>query len=53
MTMERHPEAQQFFCDRIHQNGWEEIILRDEVSGCKATIIPAAGAILNRLGMRW
>jgi aldose 1-epimerase len=52
MTMERHPEAQQFFCDRIHQNGWEEIILRDEVSGCKATIIPAAGAILNRLEIK-
>lgn len=37
----------QFFCDRIHQNGWDEIILRDAVSGCKATVIPAAGAILN------
>lgn len=39
----------QFFCDRIHQNGWEEIILWDEVSGCRATIIPSAGAILNKL----
>jgi aldose 1-epimerase len=37
----------QFFCERIHQNGWEEIILRDEVSGCRAVIVPSAGAILN------
>jgi aldose 1-epimerase len=37
----------QFFCERIHQNGWEEIILRDAISGCRAVIIPSAGAILN------
>ena len=38
-----------FYCDRIHQHGWEEIILRDEATGFKATIIPSAGAILNKL----
>jgi len=38
-----------FYCDRLQQNGWEEIILRDEATGCKATIIPSAGAILNKL----
>ena len=38
-----------FYCDRLQQNGWEEIVLRDEATGCKATIIPAAGAILNKL----
>jgi len=38
-----------FYCDRIQQNGWEEIILRDEATGFKATIIPSAGAILNKL----
>lgn len=38
-----------FYCDRLHQNGWEEIVLRDEATGLKATIIPSAGAILNKL----
>ena len=38
-----------FYCDRLQENGWEEIILRDEATGCKATIIPSAGAILNKL----
>ena len=37
-----------FYCDRIQQNGWEEIILRDEATGAKATIIPSAGGILNK-----
>jgi aldose 1-epimerase len=37
-----------FFCERKQQNGWEEVILRDDVTGSIATIIPSAGAILNK-----
>lgn len=47
MEQEEKRSVLTFHCDRIHQNGWEEIILRDENTGCKATIIPSAGAILN------
>ena len=36
-----------FHCNRIQQNGWEEISLFDEATGAKATIIPSAGGILN------
>lgn len=42
-----HKSTLTFHCDRIHQNGWEEIILFDEATGAKATIIPSAGGILN------
>lgn len=38
-----------FYCDRIHRNGWEEIVLRDETTGFSATIIPSAGGMLNSL----
>ena len=38
-----------FSCTRIQQNGWEEIVLKDEQSQFAATIIPSGGAILNKL----
>jgi len=38
-----------FSCNRIQQNGWEEIVLRDEQTNFAATIIPSGGAILNKL----
>lgn len=38
-----------FSCNRIQQNGWEEIVLRDENTQFAATIIPSGGAILNKL----
>ncbi|MFZ9263255.1 MAG: aldose 1-epimerase [Chitinophagaceae bacterium] len=38
-----------FSCTRIQQNGWEEIVLKDEHSQFAATIIPSGGAILNKL----
>ena len=49
MAEEKKQSVLSFYCDRLQQNGWEEIVLRDEATGCKATIIPAAGAILNKL----
>lgn len=49
MEQEKKQSVLTFHCDRLQQNGWEEIVLRDEATGCKATIIPAAGAILNKL----
>ena len=42
-----HKSTLTFHCTRIEQNGWEEIILFDEATGAKATIIPSAGGILN------
>ena len=42
-----HKSILTFHCSRIEQNGWEEIILFDEATGAKATIIPSAGGILN------
>jgi aldose 1-epimerase len=42
-----HKSTLTFHCNRIQQNGWEEIILFDEATGAKATIIPSAGGILN------
>ncbi len=49
--METNPNQSvlSFYCDRIHRNGWEEIVLRDETTGFAATIIPSAGGILNSL----
>ena len=49
--METNPNQSvlSFYCDRIHRNGWEEIVLRDETTGFSATIIPSAGGILNSL----
>ena len=44
-----HISTLTFHCNRIEQNGWEEIILFDEATGAKATIIPSAGGILNAL----
>ncbi len=41
--------ALSFSCTRIHQNGWEEIVLKDEHTNFSATIIPSGGAILNKL----
>ena len=41
--------ATTFTCTRIQQNGWEEIVLKDEATQFTATIIPGAGAILNKL----
>lgn len=41
--------ALSFSCTRIHQNGWEEIVLKDEQTNFSATIIPSGGAILNKL----
>jgi len=38
-----------FSCNRLQQNGWEEIVLRDEQSTFTATILPAGGAVLNKL----
>lgn len=38
-----------FHADRIQQNGWEEVVLRDENTGISVTIIPSAGGILNKL----
>ena len=38
-----------FSCNRIQQNGWEEIVLKDENTQFAATIIPSGGAILNKL----
>ena len=38
-----------FSCNRIQQNGWEEIVLKDEQTQFAATIIPSGGAILNKL----
>jgi aldose 1-epimerase len=49
MEQEKKQSVLTFYCDRLQQNGWEEIVLRDEATGCKATIIPSAGAILNKL----
>lgn len=48
--MDQQPihSALTFHCDRIYQHGWEEIILRDDATGAKATIIPSAGGILNK-----
>jgi aldose 1-epimerase len=43
------PSDISFSCTRIQQNGWEEILLCDEISGCRATIIPSAGAALRML----
>lgn len=42
-------KTQRFSCNRIQQQGWEEVILKDEQTGFAATIIPGAGAILNKL----
>jgi aldose 1-epimerase len=42
-----HKSTLTFHCNRIEQNGWEEIILFDEATGAKAIIIPSAGGILN------
>jgi aldose 1-epimerase len=42
-------EAFQFTCTRVQQNGWEEIVLRDQKTNFSATILPAGGAILNKL----
>ncbi|MFZ9332559.1 MAG: aldose 1-epimerase [Chitinophagaceae bacterium] len=41
--------ASKFSCNRIQQNGWEEIVLKDEQTGFAATILPSGGAILNKL----
>ena len=41
-----------FYSNSIKQNGWEEIILRDDNTGFQATVIPSAGAILNKLEVR-
>ena len=49
MEQEKKQSVLTFYCDRLQQNGWEEVVLRDEATGCKATIIPSAGAILNKL----
>lgn len=38
-----------FSYTRVQQNGWEEIILRDEVTGFTATVVPSAGALLRKL----
>jgi aldose 1-epimerase len=42
-----HKSTLTFHCNRVQQNGWEEIILFDEATGAKATVIPSAGGILN------
>lgn len=49
--METNPNQSvlSFYCDRIHRNGWEEIVLRDDTTGFSATIIPSAGGILNSM----
>jgi aldose 1-epimerase len=45
-----HPHSiLSFHADRIVQNGWEEVVLRDSHTGMVATIIPSAGGILNKL----
>ncbi len=49
MSEQNKPSVLSFHCDRIQQNGWEEIVLRDENTGFKATIIPSAGGILNKM----
>lgn len=43
------PSVLSFRAERIEQNGWEEVVLRDENTGMAVTIIPSAGGILNKL----
>jgi aldose 1-epimerase len=43
------PSESSFSCTRIQRNGWEELLLCDNISGCRATIIPSAGAALRML----
>jgi aldose 1-epimerase len=36
-----------FTIEHSHENGWNQVILTDTATGTRATVIPAAGAILN------